>query len=374
MASIGNPMAVQELVDYCIDFLFASAPDLKACALVSRSWTAAAQMHLFSCIVVGSPGYSYGQTTLPDLNRRRCHRLFEVLATSPRLIGWIESLEVHLDTLPHDILRAISMFPFVGLRRILVSGNWAARETILVTQDLFAFGTLTNLSIAGNFRSLSNFVEVLERCSPNIRDVSFGRVHIEPIAPNSLAVPHGLLPLDRRIEIDSLDLWWSSTIHHWLNSPQCRFGFANLKRLRLNENTSLPQWTGFAPSIPGVEHLQFQPQVPGPSIIDLEPFASLKSIEIFLEYKDDVAPALETLSTIVPSNQIQTLRLRLPNPHLPDADVGAEMDRHILALPLSHLRAVELVYGPLGSPPRLPGAEILPLLSARKLVRVYTVD
>ncbi|KAJ7689336.1 hypothetical protein B0H17DRAFT_640933 [Mycena rosella] len=288
MAPSASPMAVQELVDYCIDFLFASPPDLKACALVSRSWTRTSQMHLFTHIVIGSSGYSYGQTTFLALSRTRCTRLFAVLAASPRLLSCIESLQIHLDTVPHDILVAISVFPFVRLQRITVSGNWVARAAIGAVRDLLSLETLTAISISGNFGSLWEFVQVLECCSPNIRDLAFCSVRIAPFNLLTYSDPSDR----RRIEIDCLDIWWSDGIHDWLNSPQCPFDFTHLKQLRLNENTSLPQWLAFAPSVPGVEHLQFQAQIPGPSLIDLTPFTNLKSIEVFVEYRVDVSSAL----------------------------------------------------------------------------------
>ncbi|KAJ7144158.1 hypothetical protein C8R44DRAFT_759548 [Mycena epipterygia] len=51
-----NPLDIQELLDQGIVLLHNSAPDLKACALVSRSWAGAAQRHLFRTIslMVGS--------------------------------------------------------------------------------------------------------------------------------------------------------------------------------------------------------------------------------------------------------------------------------------------------------------------------------
>ncbi|KAJ7100903.1 hypothetical protein B0H15DRAFT_1018174 [Mycena belliarum] len=362
-----NPMAVQELVDYCIDFLFDSVPDLKACALVNRSWLATAQLHLFNQIVIGSSGYSYGESALPARTRQRCIRLFQVLSASPRLLGLVRGLWIHVDTTPDDTMDAISLFPFLRLQQISVSGNWVGRA-LSATQALFALPTLIKISIAGNFRSLADFAWILQRCSPTVRDVSFCRVSIAP--GGLLSDPSPPLP---RIEIESLDLWWSDRIHDWLNSAQCHFGFTNLKQLRLNENTTLPQWPAFSASISRIEHLQFQPQVPGPAIIDLAPFTRLRSIEIFLEYRDDVSPALETLSTIAPVNQLATLRLRVGKAHLPDAALGAELDARISSLALPHLQAVELVYR---VQPRAFAAVAgtLPLLNARRLVRVRAGD
>jgi hypothetical protein len=252
-----NPLAVQELIDYCLDFLHASAADLKRCALVSHCWTKTAQMHLFNRIVIGSPGYSYGDSTFLARAKTRCGLLYEVLASSPRLLGFVESLQIHLDTIPPDTLSSFANLSFTCLRRIFVSGNWMPASAIII-QELLSLGTLTAISISGNFASLSAFTNVLARCSTSVTSVSFCSVRTPPSGVHTSVEGH---PSDRRIEIGALDLWWSSGIHDWLNSSQCPFDFSNLKRLRLNENTSLPQWTAFAPSIPGVEHLQFQPQM-----------------------------------------------------------------------------------------------------------------
>ncbi|KAJ7087430.1 hypothetical protein C8R44DRAFT_30651 [Mycena epipterygia] len=123
MPPSGSPLALQELIDYCIDFLFASAANLKACALVSRSWTQPAQMHLFNLIVLGSSGYTHGETGLLTLTRARCGRLFEAFASSPRLVGSIESLQIYLDTVAIDILTTISRLS------LFVSGASLCRVT-----------------------------------------------------------------------------------------------------------------------------------------------------------------------------------------------------------------------------------------------------
>ncbi|KAJ6482682.1 hypothetical protein C8R45DRAFT_306636 [Mycena sanguinolenta] len=360
-----SPLAVQELLDYCLDFLHASPPDLKRCALVSRNWTKSSQVHLFSHLTVGSVGYSYGDSTFLAALRHRCRTLCEVLSATPRLRELVKSLQIHLDTIPLETVIAFANLSFPSLRRIFVSGNWMPSLGIII-QDLLSLDTLSAISISGNFRSLSEFTSVLSRCSPSVTALSFSSVRIPPSSsPTTLSDDHPLAEMER-IQIDALDLWWSSGIHDWLNSPECIFDFSNLKRLRLNENTSLPEWTAFAPSIPQVEHLQFQPQLTGPNV-DLAQFTNLNCLEIFIEFKDDVSSAVETLATLVPSNHLRTIRFRLSHTSIPNAYTGAELDKHIAMLPLPHLEAVELVYI---TPPSGNVAANLPLLNARKFVRV----
>ncbi|KAJ7189020.1 hypothetical protein C8R46DRAFT_34061 [Mycena filopes] len=358
-----GPLAIQELVDYCLDFLHASAGDLKRCALVSRRWTQTAQMHLFKHhVVIGSPGYSYGDSALLAMARQRCRLLYDVLAASPRLLGLVEGLQIHLDTTPPVTLEDFATLPFPSLRRIVVSGNWMPIAASVI-EEFLGRGTLTAISISGNFSSLSAFTRILSRCSTSIRDVSFCNVR----APPSATTGDGDPP-DRKIEIHALDLWWSSGIHEWLNSPHCSLDFSTLKRLRLNENITLPRWEGFAAAIPRIEYLQFQPQISGLKI-DLAPFHNLRCIEALIEFRGDISAALETLSTLsAQSNCIETIRFRLTHSSLPNIDSGAEIDRRLSALALPGLRAVELVY--ISSLPSTTMAENLPLLRARGLVRV----
>ncbi|KAJ7677723.1 hypothetical protein DFH06DRAFT_1167021 [Mycena polygramma] len=119
-----NPLAVQELLDYCLDFLHASAPDLKRCSLVSRYWTPTAQKHLFNRLIIGSARYAYGDSKFLAGARERCNLLCAVLDTSPRLLRLVESLQIHLDTIPTDVLTSFAARSFPSLRSISVSGNW----------------------------------------------------------------------------------------------------------------------------------------------------------------------------------------------------------------------------------------------------------
>ncbi|KAJ7757253.1 hypothetical protein DFH07DRAFT_819677 [Mycena maculata] len=361
-----GPLVVQELVDYCIDFLHASPPDLKACAIVNRSWTHSAQIHLFNHIVIGAPGYTYGDKTCLATTRRRCRRLWELLNASRRHIEWIKSIQIHLDSTPPDTFTLFADLTFTHLRRVSVSGNWVEGTGVQTVQELLSVPTLTAISISGNFMSLSLFAHVLERCCANINDVSFCNIKISP-AQNSLV---DVGSSDRRITIDSLDLWWSDNIHDWLNSPQCPFNFSNLRRLRLNENTSLPNWDAFVASVPRVEYLQFQPLTTdlGLSKIDLASFTNLKCIEIFVEYKVDLSKTFAILSTMARPNHIQTIRFRFPHPSVLDADSGAKFDQQVLALPMPHLAAVELVYL---EPTATYIADNFPRLNARRLLRIY---
>lgn len=106
--------------------------------------------------------------------------------------------------------------------------------------------------------------------------------------------------------------------------------------------------------------------------LNLAPFSNLKCISVSigsLEFTAEVASTFKTLSTMVSSNQIETLRFQLSNPNVLDVERGADLDRRIVALPLPNLKAVEIFYFAdlQALPADLTGR--LPLLNARKLVR-----
>ncbi|KAK7051980.1 hypothetical protein R3P38DRAFT_2857936 [Favolaschia claudopus] len=366
-SSCDNIFSVQELTDYCLDFLHDSLPELKQCALVSRSWTKTSQLHIFYHIAIGSPKYSYGDATVSAAASRRCQLLSAVLSTSPRFLDLVRSMSIFLDSaLRVDLSSFQTKFAFPHLRHISVSGNWTPLVLRPIHQ-LFGLGTLSSISISGNFSSLDEVAGVLSGCSPTIKKISFLSVQTHFVALQLLSDDDNLN--NNKIEITSLDLCWSPGIHHWLNSPGCFFDFSNLQRLRLNENTSLPSWPAFASCIPRVEYLQFQPQPSANQTLDLAQFTHLRCIEMLIEFRDDIASALKTLTTIPHTNEIQTLRFRLTHANsIPNAETGsADMDRQLVALPLPCLKTVELVYI---TSPLTNIAENLPLLHARKLVRV----
>ncbi|KAJ7434912.1 hypothetical protein B0H11DRAFT_2116026 [Mycena galericulata] len=366
MPLLRTPFAVQELVDYCIDFLHTCTPELKACALVSRSWSPAAQMHLFNCISIG-----FGVITTPDDLEtiiRRWHCVCEVLSTSAKHREWVDSLEVDLHTASPDILIALSDLYFPRIRRIYTACKWSASETTTAIQKLFSHQTLSQVELYGSFDSLLGFTQIFENCSRHIKTVSFWQVYI---GSNS-SIEH-LPPCETKIPIEVLSLLQSDTIHHWLNSPQCPFEFSTLKHLALDlESASVLDQPAISGILPRTERLSIQRPFPTENVtttISLVPFTNLTYLEL-ANPSDEFSWALQILSTLPRTNRVEIIRFPAPDTRFPDGQSGPEVDKLVLALRSPHLRAVELLYPPNAPPPVPAPEEHLLLLKALNLVRV----
>ncbi len=84
----------QELIDNIIDELWFDARSLKACSLVSKSWTIASQFHLFRCVQIGLVGE---QETDRD---SRLDEYCRFLLSSPHLRNTIRELRIYR---PHAV-------------------------------------------------------------------------------------------------------------------------------------------------------------------------------------------------------------------------------------------------------------------------------
>ncbi|KAJ7023363.1 hypothetical protein C8F04DRAFT_182614 [Mycena alexandri] len=84
---------IQDVWDQIISCLEDSQPDLRSCALVSRSWTARAQYHLFRRVLIPGPDFLNLETV-----HNPCGRLGQILSGSPHLIPFIRILDVPFTT------------------------------------------------------------------------------------------------------------------------------------------------------------------------------------------------------------------------------------------------------------------------------------
>ncbi|KAJ6535507.1 hypothetical protein B0H19DRAFT_1271258 [Mycena capillaripes] len=153
-----HPLTVQELVDHCLGFLGDSAPDLKACALVSRSWVFTAQSHLFREFSIGmmSP-FGAGSITF-----RPCARLWErfsqTLDASPRLIRHVRDLKLQLKPVDIAVFSQICSFPFTHVDNVFV---W-------VLGDSSSAPTLRRMKLRGFFSEPRHFMLMWGQCSPSV--------------------------------------------------------------------------------------------------------------------------------------------------------------------------------------------------------------
>jgi hypothetical protein len=77
-----------ELFDSIIDFLHDDLITLRACSLVSREWVASSQLHIFHTVHLH-------HRTRKDTSSTDCHRLYDVVSTSPGLSSFVKHLHGH---------------------------------------------------------------------------------------------------------------------------------------------------------------------------------------------------------------------------------------------------------------------------------------
>ncbi|KAJ7487028.1 hypothetical protein FB451DRAFT_1168402 [Mycena latifolia] len=256
-----NPSGIQELLEQCIEFLRDSPSDLKTCALVSRSWTSAAQGHILRQFSIR---VSFSQC-MWERNEKILHR-------SPHLIRLIRRLHLEAHKLSSfGTFSAIFAFPFTRLHDVCIPTRVGITQTVsLSIQALFGRCTLSSKPIM--------------RPTPHI--------HSTHITPQSLRI--------RAVDY----------VANWAAEDLRPLDLSHLKVL------PVPRGHGesfrskkFAAARRTIEVLNIIPEVlilkqaTSDEIINLSDFLKLVSLAT------DWQPALENLSTIAAPNRIQKLAI-----------------------------------------------------------------
>lgn len=77
-----------ELFDIIIDFLHDDIITLRACSLVSREWVASSRLHLLRSV-------NLHHRTRKGTSITDCHRLYDLISTSPELSSFVKHLQAH---------------------------------------------------------------------------------------------------------------------------------------------------------------------------------------------------------------------------------------------------------------------------------------
>ncbi|KAJ7662702.1 hypothetical protein DFH06DRAFT_357066 [Mycena polygramma] len=201
-----NPLAVQELVDHCLTFVHAT-PDLRACALVSRSWAHPAQSQLFRERRI------VWRSSQDDMRWMRFRRL---LGTSPHLIPYIRYLAVAVPHTEVGMLSQICGFPFTHLASIYISIVGEISHYIASTlQKLFrGRSVLRRVKLRGQLRDPHNFMPIWvgtsQTVAPGVRTIE-----VLDLAATCFAFPFNLsifpklthLRLDFGTALEAADVW-----------------------------------------------------------------------------------------------------------------------------------------------------------------------
>jgi hypothetical protein len=249
-----NPLDVQELIERCICFVgedtnwWGRRLNLMSCALVARSWVAAAQCHLFRApplvaVSIAGPYWDMGQNG-PLL------RLHNVLEASPH--RYVRELSLrHTDGYSTDLatFRKVSNFPFIHLESFSIEISERQQLSDGYSSGLrrlFGLPTLVYLKLDIVIHEFSAFLEIWGGFSPSIRHVELtARLSFEdePELDNPVVTPNP-------IQLDSLQVTLSHSnplsdhfgMYRWALGP---FDLSHLRALSIRDDAGVP-WERFA--------------------------------------------------------------------------------------------------------------------------------
>ncbi|KAJ7511987.1 hypothetical protein B0H11DRAFT_720850 [Mycena galericulata] len=220
MENVHDPLSVQELVDRCIDFLHESTPDLKACALVARSWVYRAQSHLFDEAV---PWY------IDEIKHiRQWGLLLPILQRCPHFIRHIHRLHISGGLVTRRRFSEISLLQFAHLEEVTFTRFLLSDDAVVAMARLLSLPTLRRVDIHCGFHSFETFLEVWTRCSPTVKAVVLDCWDQSPhdfYAPPPRAAPIALQSLTIEYACDS--------VIRWLHHESCPFELSHLKALSI---------------------------------------------------------------------------------------------------------------------------------------------
>ncbi|KAJ7133450.1 hypothetical protein C8R44DRAFT_23791 [Mycena epipterygia] len=312
-----RPLLVQELLDHCIEFL--SRPsDLKACALVSRSWVYTAQLHLFRAISITSSSV--------------WRRLKQTLgaSSSPHLIRYIHRLNIHSARLS---VAEVCNFPFTHVEHVFIHHD-RDMDVAIELQQLLSWQSLQRVHIQCEFMEPSDFLDLWEHCAPGIRHLHLDclqRVY-EPFQ----TIPH---PRFTPITLDSLRLTHAECVVDWLMHDLCPFDLSRLKVLSIHSYMDLFHSPKLLPAFQTIEALDFQLlDTHTATTVDLSLFPKLTLVRMWTSSPNPLPMLLHVLATIGPTNCIHKIIISAT---VPDYDLP-ELEEKLSGLPMHHAPTVEL--------------------------------
>ncbi|KAJ7463320.1 hypothetical protein FB451DRAFT_464683 [Mycena latifolia] len=318
-----NTLQIQELLDQCIEFLRDSPSDLIACALVSRSWTFAAQLHLFREVQIKS-------ISSPNL----WPRLQETLRSSPHLIRHIRRLRFNSEAVSLTRVFEICEFPFTHLQHVSIRHTNTPLPAGLPIPHLLSLPTLTHAKIVAQFSDPSSFLQLWERCSPKLRHIDlycFQRSDLDALPIQTHRFPP--------VALESLKIRSIKYIGNWLANDLCPLDLSKLKVLSIIHGLEeVLQWPRFAPALRTLQALDFIPRV-STQRLDLSVFPNLLLIRLGGATGTEFKSSLDVLSMIAAPSRVQ--KIIIWNSYL-DGACCEQLDAKFASLPVDPLPILEL--------------------------------
>lgn len=326
---------VQELCDLIAGFLQESKWDLRACSLLSPSFTSAAQRYLFTDII-----FNRGTLDINDFSRlerydegKACRRLCAVLKSSPHLIPFIRRIRASLEP---GVLKPLAKFDFPNLHDIVFhrrKGGAASEETITLAAQLIGLPSIRRVGLLSPmFNGMQDFIRLFEKHAPALDSIFLDKVllnetntdentRVNPLPSsrvrvrklrwdlnNRYAAPvfHPFLPLDLSAVVD-LDLGG-------LLSPDIRqlvkVNRGSLRRLTLDARTSTSPDPSVCPLLMNLplEHVVNNDYCTDPQPAFLVGLAALTHLKITTT-AHEIADAETLLAHLPLENNLRSLTL-----------------------------------------------------------------
>ncbi|KAJ6526266.1 hypothetical protein DFH09DRAFT_170576 [Mycena vulgaris] len=323
---------IQELVDYCVDFLHDSRADLRACAQVCRACVHPAQYHLFRKMIHFN--------SIVDRYIRDSH-LLDLVSNSPHVLGLVSRLEIHLHYLQTEaVLAAVPLL--ISLKEVRISGVYMPEmptTTLVAVRALVGLPTVQRVELYCTLRGVESFLQIWNGCSAGIRHLALGSLGVYDEKYDWAAAPAGKAP---KLRLDSLHLAPTCSVIPWLASDACPFDYSRLTALCVHEQLHVLRWPALAASAATITRLEFAPNsTHGP--LELAPFTRLEQLSMRVHEYPDLHMIVGTLASLPAANRVPAIKIGI------DCDFAwisvnqlARFDNELARLPPACLIAVEV--------------------------------
>ncbi|RDB15852.1 hypothetical protein Hypma_003718 [Hypsizygus marmoreus] len=251
-----------ELISSIVGNLWDDLTSLKHCSLVSRSWTAAAQRHLFRVLILGKDwmGHTlcvfardgYFQPIPPFIqissSLQTYHNFLDLVTRIPAVARNVRLVTFEFRSLPssdgiapysQEEVKALSaiLSKFTHVVAVnLILGNWTRGQF----EHEEAISTIIQQPLISAITIYSTELTLLDLISLCTQSPGLKALNIEYLSPNSTASDVGVIGVDRlnpagaTTHLEDLCISGTSTSFiDWLLHPQCTVGLTYLRGLSL---------------------------------------------------------------------------------------------------------------------------------------------
>ncbi|KAJ7029374.1 hypothetical protein C8F04DRAFT_42588 [Mycena alexandri] len=363
MTSNINPFDVPELVEYCVDFLHDSRPDLEACALVSRAWVYASQYHIFSTTSWESMLNQHQQIS----------RISEISAL-PHILALISRLEINVYYLGQSDSFSGVISWLTRLKAVRISGNSVPSTpqiALVAIRALIGLPTVECVELYCSFESPAAFIQIWDGCSENIRHLFLGNIRVKDSEYDWVSSP--ALKFRRKLALDSLYISYGNFVTPWLVTDACPFDFSHLTTLSVCEHVHILRWRVFSRAQLTLKRFRIwlsEPPTLSLDILDLGPFKQLQHLTIIARSVTSLRMAIIVLSSLPTDSRLTSLEIECVSRR----ETLSHLDDLLFGMPLSELQKVNISIEPRW-PTTLEEAESwLPNLFAREVLTVRFLD